>query len=148
MPTLRTVLFEDNHIHSTYSDGELTIAEILEYNDLHDKLDITISDHVNMKTGWFPSYAKEINELRRKYHDFQVRIGCEVKILEDGTLNTTREILDASETVIGSVHHFVGIRAMNKEELLEKEYELTKVLARHPDVDVLGHPFSMCKRFL
>ncbi|MBI2636153.1 ATP-grasp domain-containing protein [Candidatus Peregrinibacteria bacterium] len=147
MPMLRTALFEDNHIHSTYSDGKLTIAEILEYNALHNRLDLTISDHVNMKTGWFPAYAKEITELRRKYRDFQVRIGCEVKILENGTLNTTREILDAAETVIGSVHHFTGIKAMDKGELLEKEYELTKMLARHPDVDVLGHPFSMCKRF-
>lgn len=147
MPALRTAIFEDNHIHSTYSDGKLSIAEILEYNDLHDKLDITISDHVNMKTDWFPAYAKEIKELRSKYRDFQVSIGCEVKILEDGTLNTTREILDASETVIGSVHHFSDIKTMNKEELLEKEYELTRMLARHPDVDVLGHPFSMCKRF-
>ncbi len=147
MPTRRQTRFEDNHMHSTYSDGKRSIAELLEYNHLHDQLDLTISDHVNTKTDWFPKYVAEIKELRKKYPDFTVRIGCEVKILEDGTLNTTREILDASETVIGSVHHFTNIKSLKKEELLEKEYELTQMLAAHPDVDVLGHPFSMCKRF-
>ena len=144
---MRTTLFEDHHLHSTYSDGKHSIGEILEYNHLHDQLDLTISDHVNTKTDWFPAYCEEIKELRAQYPHFAVRIGCEVKIVEDGTLNTTKEILDAAEVVIGSVHHFTNIKSMTKEELLEKEYELTKMITQRPEVDILGHPFSMCNRF-
>lgn len=147
MPTQRTMVFGDHHMHSVYSDGKHSIADILEYNNLHDRLDLTISDHVDMKTDWFPRYCEEIRTLRKNYPGFTVRIGCEVKILEDGTLNTTKEILDAAETVIGSVHHFTNIKSLKKEELLEREYELTKMIALHPDVDILGHPFSMCDRF-
>ena len=134
-------------MHSTFSDGEKSVRELLEYNLLHDQLDMTISDHVDKNTDWFPAYVAEITELRKQYPQFAVRIGCEVKILEDGTLNTTKEILDAAEVIIGSVHHFSGIKSMTKEELLEKEYELTLMLAGRPDIDILGHPFSMCKRF-
>jgi carbamoyl-phosphate synthase large subunit len=143
---LRNTVFQDNHFHSTYSDGKFTVQEIMEYNFFHDQLDLTISDHVNKETDWFPAYAEEIQKLRKQYPQFALRIGCEVKILEDGTLNTTKEILEVAEVVIGSVHHFTNIKSMNREELLEKEYELTLMLAEHSDIDILGHPFSMCKR--
>ena len=48
--------------------------------------------------------VEELKQFRKQYPHFKIRIGCEVKILEDGTLNTTKDILDAAEVVIGSVH--------------------------------------------
>jgi carbamoyl-phosphate synthase large subunit len=147
MHAARLALFEDNHIHSKYSDGKNAIGELLAYNDMHDQLNLTISDHVNKETDWFPRYCEEIRQYRKQYPHFAIRIGCEAKILEDGTLNTTPEIIEAADTVIGSVHHFRNIRSLGKEELLEQEFTLTKMIAAHPDVDVLGHPFSMCNRF-
>ena len=147
MSTIRQTRFEEAHMHSTYSDGSNTVQELLEYNFLHDQLDLTFSDHVNMETDWFPAYVQELTESRKKYPQFEIFIGCEVKILEDGTLNTTQEILDACDVVIGSVHHFTNIKSMNKEDLLEKEYELTKLITQHSEVDILGHPFSMADRF-
>lgn len=143
----RQTFFEDNHIHSTYSDGQHSLGELLEYNHFHDQLDLTMTDHVNKETDWFFQYIEEIKRYRKQYPHFAIRIGCEVKILEDGTLNTRKDILDAAEVIVGSVHHFSNIKSLGKEELLEKEYTLTKVLARHPDIDVLGHPFSMGQRF-
>jgi|GEM_PF-147967 len=148
MSTTRQTLFEENHMHSIFSnDGKHSIEQIFEYNLLHDQLDLVISDHVDKNTDWFSGYVEEIKRLREKYPQFMIRIGCEVKILEDGTLNTSKEILDASEVVIGSVHHFSNIKTMSSAEMIEKEYELSMMLAKHPEVDVLGHPFSMCNRF-
>jgi len=143
----RHTLFQENHIHSTFSDGTSTLEEIFEYNLLHDQFDLVITDHVNKDTDWFPKYVDEIQTLRKKYPQFTVRIGCEVKILEDGSLNTREDILNACDVVVGSVHHFPGIKTMSPEELLEKEFELTKMLAQHAAIDVLGHPFSMSMRF-
>jgi len=144
---MKSIFFQDNQTHSTYSDGTCTLKEIFEYNNLHDKLDLTISDHVRKETKWYPKFVAEIKTLRKQYPDFTVHIGCEVKILDDGTLNTTRKILDAAEIVIGSVHHFDRIKEMPAGELLEREFELTKLLAQNTDIDVLGHPFSMAVRF-
>lgn len=142
------VIFEDNHIHSTYSDGHNTLAEIFEYNHYHDKLDLTITDHVDKNTNWFEKYVREIKNLRKKYRDSPVKIGCEVKIIdEQGELNTTPKILKMAETVVGSVHHFPNIKSLSANELIRKEYELTKILARNDQIDILGHPFSMTKRF-
>lgn len=141
------ILFQDFHMHSTYSDGKCAIKDIFEYNNLHDKLDLAITDHVDKTTDWFVKYAKEIKKLRKSYPDFSVKVGCEVKILdESGALNTTKEILDLAEIIIGSVHHFKDIKLLGPNELLAKEYELTKILAANKKIDILGHPFSMSKR--
>ncbi len=134
-------------MHSSYSDGRHSIAELLEHNHLRDQLNLIFADHVDKNTDWFSDYVAEIKKLRLNYPGFSVRAGCEVKILDDGSLNTRDDILDAAEVIVGSVHHFEGIKSMSREELLEKEYELTKALARHPKIDILGHPFSMSKRF-
>src|SRR3989338_3701367 len=142
------IIFQDNHIHTTYSDGKKTLAEVFAYNQLHDKLDLIIADHVDKNTDWFYEYIKEIKELRRRYNEFSVKIGCEVKVCDEtGTLNTTDKILNKAEVVIGSIHHFNGIKLMSPEELLEKEYQLTKLLAANKKIDILGHPFSMSQRF-
>lgn len=142
------IIFQDNHIHTTYSDGKVTVAEILAYNQLHDRLDLIFSDHVDKNTDWFARYAKEIKELRKKYKDFSVKIGCEVKICdESGSLNATNKVLNQAEVIIGSVHHFKGIKSMTAAELFKKELELTKLLAVNKKIDILGHPFSMSQRF-
>lgn len=138
--------FQDNQLHSTYSDGKFKPRLILEYNRTHDQLDLIFSDHIDKKTRWFPRYVRELSRLRKQYPQFKVQIGCEVKILDDGSLNATPDTLKQAEVVLGSVHHFDGIKTMSKEELIEREYELTKELAQHSDIDILAHPFSMVVR--
>lgn len=144
---MQSILFQDNQMHSTYSDGKFTLEEIFEYNNVHDKLDLTITDHVRKDTDWFPRYVAHIKKLRVRFPDFTIRIGCEVKILDDGTLNTTEAIIKAAEVVIGSVHHFEGIKTMGPEELIAREFALTKLLATNKRIHILGHPFSMAVRF-
>src|SRR3989338_4161449 len=141
------IKFEDNQIHSTFSDGQKTLEEIFEYNHYHNRLDITLTDHVDKNTAWFDQYAQKIKELRKKYLTFKAKIGFEVKILDDGTLNTTSAILKKTEVILGSVHHFKNIKNLSEKELLEEEFRLTKLLAQNKVIDILGHPFSMVWRF-
>lgn len=145
---MRTLRFEENHIHSTYSDGQHRLQELLEYNRTHNQLDLTFADHVDTKTRWFSRYVGDLRRLRRNYPAFRVRIGCEVKILDTtGDLNTTPQILREAEVVLGSVHFFTDIHRLDRQTLLQREFELTRRLATHPKVDILVHPFSMSQRF-
>lgn len=145
---MHNLVFEENHVHSTYSDGKNTLLELLEYNNTHDKLDLTFSDHVDTHTTWFPRYMAEIRRRRREYKDFRVRIGCEVKIDDrTGKLNTTPSILRQAEVVLGSVHFFQDIHILDRDTLLKREYALTKKLAQTPGIDILAHPFNMAERF-
>ena len=151
---IKNIKFEENHIHTTFSDGVNTVEEILEYNQTHNCLDLAFTDHVDKKTKWFNKYYSKINKLRKKY-DFNVYIGCEVKILDDGSLNTTKDILGKSEFTIASVHFFENydsnrMRELSFKEMLKTEVELIHKLTKHFDylyVDVLGHPFGMTLKF-
>ncbi|MGC9602338.1 MAG: ATP-grasp domain-containing protein [Minisyncoccia bacterium] len=144
---MQSLFFQDNQVHSTWSDGTFSLEEIFEYNRTHERLDLTVSDHVDKNTDWFERYVEHLSKLRKKYPEFSVRIGCEVKILDDGTLNATDVILKQAEVVLGSVHHFEGIKAMSPDELMAREYELTKLLAQNKQIDILAHPFNMSVRF-
>lgn len=144
---MQKIFFQDNQVHSTYSDGTFSVEDILAYNQTHDKLDITFTDHVRKETDWFPKYVKRLQQLKKQYKDFSIRIGCEVKILDDGTLNTTEAILKQCEVILGSVHHFEGIQTMSPAELMKREYELATLLAQNKKITILSHPFSMGYRF-
>ena len=135
---MRKILFQDNHIHSTYSDGQKTIREILEYNNIHDKVDITLTDHVDKKTNWLDKYKREIEKFRKEYTNFSIAIGCEVKILDNGKLNTTKKILDSVEVVLGSVHYFENIKSLAPRQILDREYDPTKKLAANKDIQILS----------
>ena len=50
---MQHLFFQDNQLHSTYSDGKFSLEEIFEYNRTHDRLDLTITDHVDKNTDWF-----------------------------------------------------------------------------------------------
>ena len=103
---------------------------------------------MDKNTDWFGRYVEDIKKLRKNYPDFSIKIGCEVKIIdESGELNTTDEILKQAEVVTGTVHHFPNIKSLSLEALIEQEFKLTKLLAENKRIDILGHPFSMVKRF-
>lgn len=145
-----TGLFEENHVHTTYSDGEATPKQYLELNKLKKRFNqITFTDHVNTKTPWFPEFVEEIRQLRTEHPEVNIRIGCEVKVLNDGNLNTTNEILDACDVVVGSVHffedvnNFDGMANLSREEVIQREVALLELLTQHPKVDIIGHPFGM-----
>lgn len=144
---MKNTPFEENHIHSNFSDGKYSLKEIFEYNNLYNKLNLLITDHVDKNTNWFERYVQEINGLKKSYPDFSVKIGCEVKILDNGSLNTTDKILNSSEVVLGAVHHFDNMKEMNPQEFLDREYELTEMLASSSEINVLTHPFSMSVRW-
>ncbi len=138
------ISFEENHLHSTYSDGLNNLEEIFNYNNIHDKLNLFITDHVNQDTLWFDKYVDEIRLLRKKYRDFEAKIGCEVKVLDiKGNLNTTEKILRSAEVVVGSVHYFEGYKALSAEHFLQQEIKLSEALIRSGKIDILGHPFGM-----
>ena len=62
---MNDIFFQDNQLHSTYSDGAFSLEEIFEYNRVHNRLDLTVTDHVNKDTAWFPQYVTHIKRLRK-----------------------------------------------------------------------------------
>ncbi len=128
------------HVHTTFTDGTATVAEMAEAARERGYAYIAICDHsqaVTIAGGMKPADVrrqhKEIDALNRKWKGFRVLKGIEVDILADGTLDFDDELLATFDIVIAAVHSRFGM----------SESEMTERIVRgisNPHVDILAHP--------
>ncbi|MCF8009551.1 MAG: DNA polymerase/3'-5' exonuclease PolX [Halanaerobiales bacterium] len=130
----------DFHVHSNYSDGNMSIKEMINTAQKRGYKFLAITDHSkslkianglsedDLKKQW-----KEIDSLREKYPEFLILKGIEVDINKDGSLDYEDDILKKFDLVIGSVHSNFN----------QKKEEMTKRLVKainNPYIDIIGHP--------
>jgi len=128
------------HIHTRYSDGSSTIAEMAEKAVEMGMQYIGISDHSRsayyaggLKTEDVIRQRAEIDELNNLHRDFRIFAGIESDILTDGSLDYPDDILASFDFVIASVHSAFG---MDEKTMTER---LIRAI-RNPHVTMLGHP--------
>ena len=128
------------HVHTTYSDGVNTIAELISAARKMGYAYLGICDHSQsasyaggLKPPDLKKQWKEIDGFNQKLKGFKVLKGIEVDILSDGTLDYPDNILAGFDFVIASVHsHF----NMSEDEMTARA---VKALS-NPYVTILGHP--------
>ncbi len=130
----------DLHVHSTYSDGQNTIAEMVEAARGLGYQYLAISDHSErLKIARGVSAAdlkkkkQEIDRLNQKLKNFRILFGTEVEIDTAGNLDYNEAVLSEFDIVIASIHS--GFE--------ESKTQLTKRLIRacqNKYVHVIGHP--------
>lgn len=134
----RTDIRGDLHVHSRWSDGTQTIAEIAQTAEQMGYAYVAITDHSQSLTiagGLTPEDLQkqrgEIEEVRQKTK-VQILAGSEVDILADGSLDFPDEVLQQLDIVVASIHS-----AMH-----QSKAQITKRLLKavqHPAVDIIGH---------
>jgi DNA polymerase (family X) len=99
------------HIHSYYSDGVNSLAELLDAARLRDWEFLGLSDHSQsayyaggLKPGDLTRQKQEVANLRQKYPDVAMFWGVESDILGDGSLDYPEDILLGFDFVIASIH--------------------------------------------
>ena len=128
------------HAHSTYSDGLHPLAEMAQEAKALGFEYLVISDHSKSAfyaNGLSPervlAQMEEIDRLNREMSPFRVFKGIESDILADGSLDYPREILDAFEVVIASIHSNLKMEEEKATRRLIKAIE-------QPQTRILGHP--------
>lgn len=128
------------HVHSVYSDGKMTLAEIASIAQTLGYEYAGITEHsqsAKYAHGLEPErvrqQAQEIDDLNSQLPDFQFLKGIEVDILKDGRLDFNDEILSSFDFVIASVHSNF---TMTESEMTER---ILTALS-NPFVSILGHP--------
>lgn len=128
------------HIHSNYSDGSMTIQEILEFAENSNYEYVLLCDH--SKSAFYANGLdeerlfqqwKEIDEVNSKSKKVRILKGIECDILSDGSLDFEDKILSQFDCVVASVHSKFK---MTKEEMTNR---ITKAL-KNRYVKILGHP--------
>lgn len=127
----------DLHMHSTYTDGHSTIAELAQKALEKGYKYIAITDHsqaVYIANGLnnkrLAEQKKAIAEVRKKFPKLTIFWGIECDIMKDGNLDFPDEVLADFDFVIGSIHsHFDG----------DQTERYLKAI-NNPYINCLGHP--------
>jgi putative hydrolase len=141
-------------VHTSQTDGDGSIEEVLRTAHERDLAAIALTEHVRVETDWFPDFAHRVRRAAADYPDLRVYVGCEAKALDaEGSLDASEEILGLCDIVLGSVHRFpdgaggyLSFHDMSPEELAERECALALGLLRTAPIHVLAHPGGMYQR--
>lgn len=142
LPKLITVedIIADLHMHTTYSDGKLSIMEMANAAKQRGMKYICITDHSQMQAqagGLKPEEAlaqgEEIRKVNAEIDGIEVLHGIEVDIKADGSLDFADEVLSQLDWVVASPH--VALRQ-------EKDVYTARIIKaiQNPNVDCIGHP--------
>ena len=128
------------HCHSTWSDGNASIEEMVRAAKALGAQFITISDHTqaaHYAGGLSPDRVRrqwdEIAEVQSRIPEVRILRGSEVDILEDGSLDLPDAILEQLDVVICSVHQRFK---------LDEAAQTKRIAAalRHPLCRIWAHP--------
>lgn len=130
----------DLHIHSTWSDGRNTIAEMVTTSKQLGYEYVAITDHSEhawssrtLAAADVPRQWEELDALRARARGIDLLHGVEVDIMPDGRLDFDDDLLEAFDIVLASLHDTGGHGAAT----LTARY-LSAI--RHPLVNVITHP--------
>jgi DNA polymerase (family 10) len=128
------------HVHTTYTDGELSVEGMAKATRERGYKYLAICDHsqaVTIAGGMKPAEArkqlKEIDRVNKKLKGFKILKGIEVDILADGSLDYDDKLLSEFDLVIAAIHSRFG---MAEAEMTER---IIKGIS-NPNVDILAHP--------
>jgi DNA polymerase (family 10) len=130
----------DLHMHTTATDGQGTLDEMIEAARARGLEYIAITDHskrVSMARGLDGDRLRrqwqEIDAVRRKYRDIVILKGVECDILERGGMDLPDDVLAEADWVIASVHY-----GQNQDRAQITERILGAI--ENPWVSVIAHP--------
>jgi DNA polymerase (family 10) len=130
----------DLHTHSTWSDGQDTIADMVSAAKQLGYEYVAITDH--SESAWssrkltradVPKQRKEVDALREKVTGIEIFHGIEVDIMPDGTLDFDDDLLRGFDIVLASLHDSSG---QNGRRLTDRYLKVID----NPLVNVITHP--------
>ena len=105
---------EDLHIHTTYSDGESSVEEIVRQATSLGLKTIALTDHFWPSMGSrkggkniIEQRRREIETARLDFPEIRILDGVEVDIQSNGDLAPVAGGLEQFDLIIGSFHHFM-----------------------------------------
>jgi len=142
LPKLITLadLRGDLHVHTKWSDGAHSIAEIAQAARQSGLSYLAVTDHSQglgvargLSVERLKEQAEEIGALNRELKGFRILHGTEMDILGDGSLDYPDSVLAKLDLVVASVHSGFGLPR-------DKMTERIAAAMRNPYVTLIAHP--------
>lgn len=127
----RSDILGDLHLHTTWSDGENTVAEVIRACEQLGYEYIAITDHAYPSLDFKDRKAEIKTEARLA--KLKVLVGLEVNIAVDSRLQVGDDVLAETDFVIAAIH--TGFKQ-------EKDAITKRICAAlaHPKVAIIAHP--------
>lgn len=136
----REAIRGDLHVHTDWSDGTSTLAEMAEAARELGYEYLVISDHsqsLGIARGLTAERQREqraeIDALNERWNDFRLLQGCELEIKADGSLDLPDDVLARLDLVVASLH---TSQRQDREQITRRMLNAVT----NPYVDVIGHP--------
>ena len=137
----------DFQMHTTWTDGRSTAADMIEAARARKLKAIAITEHFNEQSTWYPDFVAQMKELRQHERDLEVYFGVEAAARDyRGGLKAEPGPADA-ELVLGVVHSypkeeggFWSFANVTPAQGLDMEIRALIGLTNNERVDVIGHP--------
>lgn len=136
----REAIRGDLHVHTDWSDGTSTLAEMAEAARELGYEYLVISDHsqsLGIARGLTAERQREqraeIDALNERWNDFRLLQGCELEIKADGSLDLPDDVLARLDLVVASLH---TSQRQDQEQITRRMLNAVT----NPYVDVIGHP--------
>ncbi|HWH08695.1 MAG TPA: PHP domain-containing protein [Candidatus Thermoplasmatota archaeon] len=130
----------DLHVHTTWSDGTLTLEEVVRWAKELQVPAVGVTDHsgsLRIARGLRPEEVRSqwlaMDRVQEKHPEVRILRGTECDILRDGRLDHPEDLLEELDYVVASLHSQLK---------LDKDEQTKRVLRAldNPFVTVLGHP--------
>ncbi len=130
----------DLHVHSDWTDGTASIAEMAAAAQASGLSYMALTDHSRRQTmshgldaSRVARQCREIDKINAGLSRFTILKGIEVDILKDGRLDLSDATLAQLDVVVASVHSYFD---------LPREAQTDRIIRamRNPHVTVIGHP--------
>jgi putative hydrolase len=148
----------DHHVHSSYSDGQGTIADNVAVALNKDLKTLGCVDHVRRTTSWLPLFTADIDALRKLHPGLELRCGVEAKLLnEAGDVDVPSDLrgvdhvyiadhqLPLGDTCLGprEVRSLLASSAVTEQQLIAAIVSATcRAMTQHR-ASVIAHLFSI-----
>jgi putative hydrolase len=122
------------HVHTNYVDGKNQIAEYCQEAIKRSIPLLAFTEHVRNTLSYdFNKFLQEIEKARENF-SLIILSGCEAKVLADGSLDASKDILESVDYPIFAFHSF-------PKEAVQFPVALRKAI-ENPYVNAWAHPYS------
>ena len=130
----------DLHMHTTWSDGDRSVDEMVRACRERGYTCMAVCDHSKSEVqangldeNRLARQVKEVRAVAKKHEDITVLAGVEVDIFKDGRLDFADDVLAALDFVTASAHSALTMGGKEATQRLVKAIE-------NPYVNCIGHP--------
>jgi len=149
------LLSREFQIHTTWTDGEGSVHEVLDAARARGLREIAFTEHARHTSTYYPDFFAEIDEAARAFPDLTVFRGFEVKIVDfEGALDISSSMRAQAEIILASVHSLpqpaggvIHPREMDARKTCQIELDLSLGVIAAGSADVLSHAGGMSMRF-